>query len=313
MHKEESNLRNRLDILNHPVSMVLLLVLVVTFSCTKISYSSYSPSIPSDKAQRFQPVIDVLLSKGVDSHFVFSLVAAERTVFNEKYVKINVTGYLTSTDYTQFYNDQSIDKTKLFLDKYKEPLEKAEQKYGVPKEVIASVLWIETRHGSYLGNNHIPSVYLSTALTSQNEFVELNIIEMDSKFKGTQKERNALVEKIKARSKKKSAWAIGEIIALEKIQKRFPIPIDSIYGSWAGAFGISQFLPSSYKAWAVDGNGDNIVNLFDYDDAIHSVGNYLKSNGWGDSEEARRKAVYHYNNSRAYVDAVLTLAELAKK
>ena len=196
---------------------------------------------------------------------------------------------------------------------YSTSLQKAEDKYGVPKETIASVLWIETRHGSYLGNNHIPSVYLSTALSGQDEFIEFNVKEMDAKFTGTSDEREKLVDKIKARAKKKSDWAIGELVSLEKISRKSPVKVDSLYGSWAGAFGISQFLPSSYRSWAVDGNGDGQINLFDFDDAIHSVANYLKSNGWGNSEEARRKAVFHYNNSRAYVDAVLKLAELSKQ
>jgi len=45
------------------------------------------------------------------------------------------------------------------------------------------------------------------------------------------------------------------------------------------------------------------------EDAIHSVGNYLNVNGWGNARQAQEKAVFHYNNSKDYVDAVLKLAE----
>jgi membrane-bound lytic murein transglycosylase B len=48
-------------------------------------------------------------------------------------------------------------------------------------------------------------------------------------------------------------------------------------------------------------------------DAVFSVANYLKTNGWGETEDEQRKAVFHYNNSSAYVDAVLKLAELIKE
>jgi membrane-bound lytic murein transglycosylase B len=57
----------------------------------------------------------------------------------------------------------------------------------------------------------------------------------------------------------------------------------------------------------VDGNGDNKVNLFNVDDAIFSVGNYLKTYGWGPSLEEQRKAVFGYNNSDDYVNAILSL------
>ncbi len=295
----------------YPIGFRISFVLLFVLSCTKISYSSNYGNISSEKAIRFHPVIDKLIKSGADSSFVFSLIASNSTSFSDKYVKINVTGYLTPANYSQFYNEQSVNKSKDFINKYLKTLSEAELKYNVPKEVISSILWIETRHGNYLGTHHIPSVYLSTALASQKEFIEMNIAEMDAKFKGKASERQKLVEKIKSRAEKKSAWALAELLALEKM-KKMNIAIVSIYGSWAGAFGISQFLPSSYIKWAVDGNNDGIIDLFNFEDAIHSVANYLNSNGWGNTEEKRRAAVFHYNNSKDYVDAVLKLAELSK-
>ncbi|HPU23830.1 MAG TPA: lytic transglycosylase domain-containing protein, partial [Candidatus Kapabacteria bacterium] len=90
------------------------------------------------------------------------------------------------------------------------------------------------------------------------------------------------------------------------------IPIGDIYGSWAGAFGIPQFLPSSYVKYAIDGNNDGVVDLFNLSDAVFSVANYLKSHGWGEMLSEQRKAIFAYNNSTAYVDAVMKLAEYAK-
>ncbi|MFW5663030.1 MAG: lytic transglycosylase domain-containing protein, partial [Bacteroidota bacterium] len=88
------------------------------------------------------------------------------------------------------------------------------------------------------------------------------------------------------------------------------IDIMNLEGSWAGAFGISQFLPSSYINWAVDGDDNGIIDLFTLEDAVFSVGNYLKVNGWDDEENSRRDAVFHYNNSSAYVNAVFSLASM---
>jgi membrane-bound lytic murein transglycosylase B len=117
---------------------------------------------------------------------------------------------------------------------------------------------------------------------------------------------------VKQRSERKAKWAINELVAMSEIEKKFGIDFNTVYGSWAGAFGISQFLPSSFLNYAVDGNGDDKIDLFDKIDAIHSVANYLVAHKWGNTTEQKRKAIWRYNNSNAYVDAVLKLADLIK-
>lgn len=87
----------------------------------------------------------------------------------------------------------------------------------------------------------------------------------------------------------------------------------TVKGSTAGAFGIPQFIPSSYHAFAVDGNGDRRVDLFNNADAIVSVGNYLKKNGWGGTEAAKRKAVYAYNHDEGYVNAVMAFGDAIRE
>lgn len=54
----------------------------------------------------------------------------------------------------------------------------------------------------------------------------------------------------------------------------------NLKGSFAGAMGYGQFMPSSYKQYAVDFNGDGHINLWDPEDAIGSVANYFKAHGW---------------------------------
>ncbi|MFC2131994.1 lytic murein transglycosylase, partial [Bacteroidota bacterium] len=216
-------------------------------------------------------------------------------------------------DYTHHYNDFSVKKSLDFLKTNYKILDKCQKKYGVPKEVITSVIWIETKHGNYLGKHHIPSVFLSTAMANQEVNILLNKKNLHESYNGSKNKLPALEKKIEKRASKKSKWAINEIKNLGKIYKAGKVNILNLNGSWAGAFGLSQFLPSSYIRWAVDGNGDGIIDLFNTEDAIYSVANYLKVNGWGDSKEQQEKAVYHYNNSKAYVNAVLTLAEKVKK
>lgn len=283
-----------------------LSIFTIIFMICILSFKHFLYS--NEKEAFFKPVINDLISRGVDSNFVLNLVNHSSVKFDEKYVKINVTGYLKKTDYSHNYNNFSIKKSKSFLNKYIEVLEKAESQYKVPKEVITSILWVETRTGNYLGNNHIPSVFLSTAMANQEEFIKKNTEVFEESYSEDSEKLNEYIEKIKKRANKKSNWALNELVALSNIHKKLPVSIFELKGSWAGAFGMSQFLPSSFNNWAVDGNDDGVIDLFNVDDAIFSVANYLKTNGWDIDEESKRKAVFHYNNSNDYVDAVLTLA-----
>lgn len=278
------------------------------FTVYKISFSSSQDKIYQSKIKFFKPVITELIKRGADTNFIFSLLADSKTQFNERFVKINVTGYLTKTDYSHNYNRASVKSSNEFLQQYIDLLTKCEEIYKVPKEIIAAIIWIETKNGKFLGNNHIPSVFLSTALAEEQYFIDLNIKTMKENFKGSDDERYQLEQKIIKRAGTKSNWAINELLALEKMSKISPVPVNDLTGSWAGAFGIPQFLPSSYIKWAVDGNGDGIVNLFTFEDAIYSVANYLRENGWGQSRESQRASVFLYNNSTDYVDAVFKLA-----
>ena len=85
-------------------------------------------------------------------------------------------------------------------------------------------------------------------------------------------------------------------------------------GSTAGAFGLPQFLPSSYVRFGYDGNGDGKVDLFNVADAIHSASNFLKGSGWSDDlpEAEKRKVIWKYNHSDAYIDTVLGIAAKLK-
>jgi len=309
-HKQAAN-----NTSNHTQIITLknlcLPAILLILSSISISLSS---NITNNKISFFKPVIDSLIERGADSSFVHNLISNEQIEFNEKFVKINVSSSLKKTkpDYSKHYNARAVNKTKIFIEEYKNTLQRAEAMYQVPKEVIASILWVETRHGGYTGKNNVVSVFLSTAMASQEEYVNLNISVIEKEYQNNPKKIKELTKKVIQRAKKKSQWALNELLALEKIAIISPIEITELKGSWAGAFGLSQFLPSSYMSWAVDGNYDGKINLFDKTDAIFSVGNYLKTNGWGKELKKQRKAVYHYNHSQDYVDAVLKLADLVK-
>jgi membrane-bound lytic murein transglycosylase B len=281
---------------------------ILGLSRLSISYSSYLDKNFASKEEFFRPVIQKLLKKGMDSAFAYSLIENEKTKFDDRFIRINVIGYLKKPDYSGFYNAAAIRENREFISEHNDILSAAEAKYGVSKDVIASILWIETRHGKVLGKNHIVSVFFSAAMADQPQFIQLNKQKLRENQDLDTTQLPALDKKIEERAAKKSAWAIDQLIAFAKFYGRSPKAPLEIYGSWAGAFGMSQFLPSSYISWAVDGDKDGKIDLFNLSDAVFSVANYLKSNGWGAEDSLQRKAVFHYNNSSDYVNAVLTLA-----
>ncbi len=175
---------------------------------------------------------------------------------------------------------RSIERGKGVLVRYREVFKNAEDQYGVDKEVIVAILRVETNFGSSTGTYPI-----------LNSLATIAVVE-----------------------NRRSQWAQGEVVQLLKMCKDQNKDPFSIRGSWAGAFGISQFIPSSYAKFAVDGNGDGVVDLFTMSDAVASVANYLKAHGWEkDKPEQKKLAVFAYNHCYSYVRAVLAYAKALKK
>ncbi|MDD3845549.1 MAG: lytic murein transglycosylase [Syntrophorhabdaceae bacterium] len=175
---------------------------------------------------------------------------------------------------------RSIKRGRSMLETYGDSLRNAERSYGVEKEIIVAILRVETNFGSATG------VY-----PVLNSLATMAIID-----------------------NRRSEWArkeLSELLAICKEQNRDPF---TIRGSWAGAFGISQFIPSSYVRFAVDGNSDGKVDLFTMSDAVASVANYLKSHGWEKGRpKENRQAVYAYNHCDSYVKAVFAYAKALSK
>lgn len=297
-------------------------LLVIMLSSAVISTNKYALSTlqltgVEEKYEFFKPVITKLIKKGVDSSYIHQLLSDTAIYFNEKYVQINVsikksdstTIIDTNKVYPSFANDYStLQITKFIQDNY-EILDRMEQQYSIPKNIIASLLWVETKFGNYLGNHYIANVYFNQALVDESDFIEFNMKRLKDKYHPDKKETVELKQKLVSRSKSKSTMAINELTALYHLQDKLPYKSTEIKGSYAGAFGISQFLPSSYSKWAIDGNNDGIIDLYNVEDAIFSAANYLSKHGWGDDSLSRRKAVYAYNHSTIYVNTIFYLSE----
>ncbi|OGU57308.1 MAG: hypothetical protein A2X64_06245 [Ignavibacteria bacterium GWF2_33_9] len=302
------------------VTLLFLCVLGV-LSMNKTSYSVQTLEDIQAKLQLFSPVIEKLRAAGVDSMFIDKLISDSLVVFEDKYLQLDVPYRTVTSDkpkqpttkyYSSVMNDMSIRKIEKFIDTYSVPLNDVEMLYKVDKETLASLLMVETRHGEYLGYHNVASVYLCLALADQPEFIEYNMKRMKKKYNLSKGGYVQVKQKMVNRSKTKAKWALNEIIALYKISEKIPHKVTEIYGSYAGAFGIPQFLPSSYNKFAVDGDSDGEVNLFNFNDAIYSCANYLNKHGYGPTTSEKRDAIYSYNHSQKYVNTIIELARRVK-
>ena len=124
-----------------------------------------------------------------------------------------------------------------------------EQKYGVPMEIVTAIFGHETNYGSYTGDFDLSRSLATLAWEGR---------------------RRAMFE--------------SEFIDLLKIADK-GYPREQLKGSWAGAFGYPQFMPSIYLRLAVDGDGDGRANLWsNRTDALASIANYFRDAGWRTGE-----------------------------
>jgi len=146
-----------------------------------------------------------------------------------------------------FVTTQNRNRGQRFWKKHDATLREAQERYGVPPEVVVGILGVETSYGRNKGR--FPVMDSLTTLTVAYP-------------------RRATFFRRE----------LGEYLLLSQEINLDPM---SVKGSYAGAFGIAQFIPSSYRQYAVDFNGDGKRDLIhNADDAIGSVANFLKRHGW---------------------------------
>jgi lytic murein transglycosylase len=125
-------------------------------------------------------------------------------------------------------------------------LDRVEHAYGVPKGVVLGIWGMETNYGGFTGNTPVVRALATLAFVAyRGEFF-----------------RNEL------------------LVALQILEERH-VAAEAMLGSWAGAMGQTQFMPSSYMKYAVDGDGDGRGDLWrSMPDALASTANYLRQQGW---------------------------------
>jgi len=200
-------------------------------------------------------------------------------------------------------------QTKGFVNAYKEDLIKAEKEFGVNKEAIAAIIYVETKFGHVTGDHRIFNILSSIALADQEFALEQLRDEIETRYKGyTSIKIKNLISYYENYAKKRAVIARFELAHLVEMSINGNYNIMELRGSYAGAFGYCQFMPSSFIKYAIDGDHDNQIDLFNYHDAIFSIANYLKDKGWENNYYAKRRALLRYNYSRKYVSDVFQVA-----
>lgn len=177
------------------------------------------------------------------------------------------------------------------------------QRYGVPWEIVAGILAVETRVGHFLGTRS-PLVTLASMAACNDLACAKTFFR-----KGTLSSEE--LAWLKKTARVRSQWAYDELKALLTYCTGNSLDPLNMPGSIYGAFGIGQFMPSSVLRFGVDGDKDGDVDLFSVPDAVFSVGAYLHGHGWeGDMSglEKKRRVLFAYNHSQRYVNSILAVA-----
>lgn len=145
-------------------------------------------------------------------------------------------------------SDRKVKKARQLYKKHQDLLQKVGDEYGVQPRFIVALWGLETSFGGYMGNFNVVSALTTMAYEGRREAFF-----------------------------KKQLWAALTIL------KEGHIDIKNMKGSWAGAMGQNQFMPTSFLSYAVDGDGDGKKDIWgNQADVFASMANYLKKEGWND-------------------------------
>lgn len=207
--------------------------------------------------------------------------------------------------YHHFSNPKHLKLARGFMTKYEKALKEAEKQFGVNKNIIAAILLVETNCGQHLGKALVIERLARVASVAEPYNLETNYRRL--KAQDVTITREAVIE----RAQYLENLFVPEVVALFEVARRRKIDIFKIRGSSAGAFGIPQFLPSSFLRFAMDGNQNGIISLLEPVDAIWSTANYLEQHGWKERLTLHEKhaVIMKYNNSPPYVEAIFRVAD----
>jgi membrane-bound lytic murein transglycosylase B len=179
-----------------------------------------------------------------------------------------------------------------------------EKRFHVDKEVAVAILLVESRFGENIGKYRVIPTLASIALMDSPEILRRNC----DTFREIDPELSC--DWIESRSRRRAEWAYQELKCFLNIIRQEEIDPLEVYGSNAGAMGMAQFIPSSYLNYALSEEGFEKW-LLSREEAIFSIGNYLRSHGWKKNLPIQKKKqiLLYYNRSGPYVETVMKVSQ----
>lgn len=162
-----------------------------------------------------------------------------------------------------------VNEGRRLLQKHQVLLDKLAQEYGVPPQYILSFWGLETNYGSYKGKMSVLNSLATLACEPR-----------------------------------RSNYFTIELMQALKLKEKYQFDDDTMVGSWAGAMGHTQFMPSAYAKYAVDADGDGKADLWNSTtDALTSAANFLQHLGWQRNQRWGREVLLPKNYSYNYLGA----------
>ena len=182
---------------------------------------------------------------------------------NQSEFKLSLDEYLERT-----VNNTRITRGRQMREKYPTLLHRIDNDYGVPAHVILAFWGMESNYGEVKSRHRLVDAFFTLIYDGRRE-----------KFFGEQ------------------------LLALMKISDKNGLDINQIRGSWAGAMGHFQFIPTTLASYGVDGNSDGRVDIIDsIGDAMASAGNYLNKLGWDKTQKIARRVAIPANFDKSLLD-----------
>ncbi len=242
--------------------------------------------LSSKNKQIFESIKEPALVKGISEDFLLRAFEDESIQIHKEILERFAKPYERKSweEYRKlFVKPSRINKGVDFYFQYEKILSEVSEQFGIDPFLLLSIVGIESNYGSH----HKQYTVFNSLYTQISEMP------------------------------KRARWAKKELIEFLFYCYQDSIPPQSISGSYAGAFGFGQFIPSSFNRFAVDYDGDGIRQAYEWPDVIASIANYLIQNGYPanrlSDQDQVYKSIYAYNHSDNYVKAVIELRNELEK
>ena len=222
---------------------IIKFIIIIFLILFNSSYSNANESFEQWKVSFYNYAISEGVSENTLSIIIKDLIFLPKVIEYDRYQP-----EFYEDTFTYINKRTNSKKVSIGVETYKKNLDlinKVEKKFNIEKELLLSLMGIETNFGKYLGKMDI----LSSLATLSYD-------------------------------KRRSDFFTKELIIALKLIDNKKIKPKELYGSWAGAFGNFQFMPSTIKNYAIDYDKNSIIELKSSNDSFASAANYLNKLGW---------------------------------